>query len=72
MCRAAVPLAQSYMLPSHCSAESTARLLLDALRLSPMITAGMCLGEGTGGVLGAALLDYALTAYYDVVDIHDI
>lgn len=66
------PLAQNYMLPSHCSAESTARLLLDALGLPPMITAGMCLGEGTGGVLGAALLDYALAAYTDVVDIRDI
>ncbi len=66
------PLAQGYMLPSHCSAESTAGLLLEALGLPPLITAGMCLGEGTGGVLGAALLDYALSAYYDVVDIRDI
>lgn len=66
------PLAQGYMLPSHCSAEPTAKLLLEALGLPPLITAGLCLGEGTGGVLGAALLDYALAAYHDVVDIQDI
>ena len=63
------PLRQGYMLPSHCSPEPAGRLLLDALGLSAPIQAGLCLGEGTGGVLGAALLDYALSAYYEVVDI---
>lgn len=63
------PLCQGYMLPSHCSAEAGGRLLLDALGFSAPIEAGLCLGEGTGGVLGAALLDYALSAYQEVVDI---
>lgn len=67
-----VPLSRNYMLPSHCSAEPAGRLLLDALGLSPLITAGMCLGEGTGGALGALLLDQALAAYYDVVGIDEI
>ena len=56
----------------ECSAEPAGRLLLDALGLSPLITAGMCLGEGTGGALGALLLDQALAAYYDVVGIDEI
>ena len=63
------PLCQGYMLPSHCSPEPAGSLLLDALGLNAPIRAGLCLGEGTGGVLGAALLDYALSAYYEVVDI---
>ena len=67
-----VPLSRNYMLPSHCSAEPAGRLLLDALGLSPLITAGMCLGKGTGGALGALLLDQALAAYYDVVGIDEI
>ena len=67
-----VPLSRNYMLPSHCSAEPAGRLLLDALGLSPLITAGMCLGEGTGGALGALLLDQALAAYYNVVGIDEI
>lgn len=40
--------------------------------MKPLITAGLCLGEGTGGVLGAALLDYALAAYEQVVGIDEI
>lgn len=66
------PLCQGYMLPSHCSAEPAGRLLLDALGFRAPIQAGLCLGEGTGGVLGAALLDYALSAYRDVIDLADL
>ena len=66
------PLCQGYMLPSHCSAEPAGRLLLDALGFRAPIQAGLCLGEGTGGVLGAALLDYALSAYLEVVDLADL
>lgn len=66
------PGAAAYMFPSHCSAEPAGRLLLGALGMEPLITAGLCLGEGTGGVLGAALLDYALDAYYQVVGIDEI
>ena len=70
LCAARIsPLCQGYMLPSHCSAEAGGRLLLEALGFSAPIEAGLCLGEGTGGVLGAALLDYALSAYQEVVDI---
>lgn len=66
------PAVQEYLLPSHCSAERVGSLLLEALDKKPLITAGLCLGEGTGGVLGAALLDYALAAYEQVVGIDEI
>lgn len=67
-----VPAVQEYLLSSHCSAEQAGTLLLEALDMKPLITAGLCLGEGTGGVLGAALLDYALAAYEQVVGIDEI
>ena len=66
------PPASAYMFASHRSAEPAAGYLLDALGLSPLITANMCLGEGTGGALAAVLLDCALAAYYDVVAINEI
>ncbi len=53
------------LFPSHCMAETAGKWLLEALGLRPLITAGLCLGEGTGGLLGAGLLDSALAAYYE-------
>ncbi len=66
------PGCRNYMLPSHCSSEPAGELLLNALGFTPLITAGMCLGEGTGAALGAQLLDSALAAYYEVVDLDAI
>lgn len=60
------------MFPSHCTAESAGKRLLDALGLRPLITAGLCLGEGTGGLLGAGLLDSALAAYYETAALRDL
>ena len=67
-----VPACREYMFPSHCSAEPAGRLLLEALGFTPLITAGMCLGEGTGAALGACLLDAALAAYAEVVPLDAI
>ena len=67
-----VPACRAYLFPSHCSAEPAGRLLLEALGFSPLITAGLCLGEGTGGALGACLLDAALDAYDHVVPLDAI
>lgn len=66
------PAASAYMFASHRSAEPAADYLLEALGLSPLITANMCLGEGTGGALAAVLFDCALDAYYDVIAIDEI
>ncbi len=57
------PLARDYMLCSHVSAEPAGAKLLESIGLKPLITAGLCLGEGTGGIMLLPLLDGALSVY---------
>lgn len=58
------PAAKFAMLPSHVSAEPAGGLMLEALGLRPLITAGMRLGEGSGAVALLPLLDMALAVYH--------
>ena len=51
------------MLASHVSAEPAARTVMEQLGLSPVIQAGMRLGEGTGAVCLVPMLDAALALY---------
>lgn len=48
---------------THVSSEPAAEMVLKALGLHPIITAGMHLGEGTGAVCALPLLDMALAVY---------
>lgn len=57
------PGAEFAMLPSHVSAEPVGGLMLEALGLTPLLTAGMRLGEGSGAVALLPLLDMALAVY---------
>lgn len=57
------PLCAEYMLASHCSGEPAAGGLLQMMHLKPVISAGLRLGEGTGGLLLLPLLDGALALY---------
>lgn len=57
------PLAKKAVFASHVSAEPAGKMLLDALGKSPLIDAGMRLGEGTGAVAAMPLLDMALAVY---------
>lgn len=57
------PRAAFAMLPSHVSAEPAGGLMLEALGLRPLISAGMRLGEGSGAVAALPLLDMALAVY---------
>ena len=57
------PACKSAMLPSHCSAEPAAKAILNGLGLTPLLFAGMKLGEGTGAVCLLPLLDAALAVY---------
>ena len=66
------PDAKGYMIPSHESAEPGARCLMDALEFSPMLQAGMRLGEGTGAVALFPLLDMALAVCRDAATFADI
>lgn len=61
-----------YILPSHESGEPGARFLMSELGYSPVIQAGMRLGEGTGAVALFPLLDMALAVYQDAATFADI
>ena len=58
------PKSGDAFLASHCSAEPASRLALDELGLSPLISAGLHLGEGSGAVAALPLLDMALRVYH--------
>ena len=57
------PAAAKAVFASHCSTEPAARLVLDALGKTPLLTAGLHLGEGTGAVASIPLWDMALAVY---------
>ena len=63
-CRIA-PASRAFMLASHRSAEPAAAAVMRELGLSPIIDAGMRLGEGTGAVCLFPLLDMACALYRD-------
>ena len=66
------PNVRDYIIPSHESGEPGARLLLDKLGFSPVIHAGMHLGEGTGAVALFPMLDMAAAVYRDAAKFTDI
>jgi nicotinate-nucleotide--dimethylbenzimidazole phosphoribosyltransferase len=56
--------AKEYMIATHCSAEPAAVIVMEHLGLKAPLQAGMHLGEGTGAIMGLALIDQALNVYY--------
>ena len=54
---------EAALLASHCSAEPAGKMLLDALGLSPLLCAGLRLGEGTGALAALPLFDMAMAMY---------
>ena len=62
------PACRDYMYASHCSAEPAGLLALQVIGKEAYLNAGMCLGEGTGAVIGAKLMDFALAAYNEIAD----
>lgn len=60
------PACDPYIFPSHCSNEPAGRMILDAMNKQPYILANMCLGEGTGAVMGFTIADYAFKAYWEL------
>ena len=53
------PRLKPYLIAAHCSQEKGHRIMLDWLGLKPLLDLGMCLGEGTGAVLGIFLVEAA-------------
>jgi nicotinate-nucleotide--dimethylbenzimidazole phosphoribosyltransferase len=58
--RAMRPEVTRFLLASHASAEAGSALVLEALQLSPLLSLGMRLGEGTGAVLAIELVRSAV------------
>lgn len=59
MCSAA----RAFLVPSHMSREPAAKVIFDALKMTPVLHADLALGEGTGAVLLFPMLDAALAVY---------
>lgn len=57
------PQASDYIIPSHVSKEPAAQMVLRELKLSPLLTCDMCLGEGSGAVAVMPLLTMGLQVY---------
>ena len=57
------PASKKAMLATHVSAEPAGCMILNAIGLEPMITAGMRLGEGTGALCAIPMLDMACSVY---------
>lgn len=66
------PLVREYMLCSHVSAEPAGIEILRYIGLKPLITAGLCLGEGTGGIMLLPLLDGALSVYHSAHSFNEL
>ena len=67
-----LPGVREYLIPSHLGKEPAAAKLAEALQLSPVIHAGMALGEGTGAVMMFPLLDMTLSIYGQSATFSDI
>lgn len=60
---ALAPRCREYLLASHLSEESGHRIVLDHLKLEPLLDLRMRLGEGTGACLAVPLMQAALNVY---------
>jgi len=54
------PGLKDYLIAAHLSAESGHKALLQYLGLTPLLSLGMRLGEGTGAALGIAIVEAAV------------
>ena len=66
------PDVHDYLIASHVSAEPAGSCILEAIGLTPMITAGMRLGEGTGAVAAMPMLDMAFAVFDEMSTFEDI
>ncbi len=59
---AVAPASRDYLIAAHTSAETGHRLMLEWLKLRPLLDLGLRLGEGTGAVLAMHLVESACRA----------
>jgi nicotinate-nucleotide--dimethylbenzimidazole phosphoribosyltransferase len=60
------PLCREYLIASHRSVEQGHRMVLDHLRLKPLLDLDLRLGEGTGACLGMDLVCAAIKIYTEM------
>jgi nicotinate-nucleotide--dimethylbenzimidazole phosphoribosyltransferase len=60
------PLCREYLIASHRSVEQGHRIVLDHLRLKPLLDLDLRLGEGTGACLGMDLVCAAIKIYSEM------
>lgn len=60
------PLCREYLIASHRSVEQGHRVVLDHLRLQPLLDLDLRLGEGTGACLGMDLVCAAIKIYTEM------
>lgn len=63
---AMAPNALGYLIAGHQSEEPGHKLLLDHLQLTPVLSLGMRLGEGTGAVLAMGVIESATALYHQM------
>lgn len=63
---AMAPNALGYLIAGHRSEEPGHKLLLDHLQLTPVLSLGMRLGEGTGAVLAMGIIESAIALYHQM------
>ncbi len=65
------PSVREFLFAGHQSKVTGHRVLLDAMGLEPLVDLGMRLGEGTGAVIGAFLLDLSMAIAADMASFDD-
>lgn len=64
--RALAPGLEDYIFCGHVSAENGARVILEKLKLRPLLDLEMRLGEGTGAALASTIIETALRIYREM------
>lgn len=64
------PLSCEYMIAAHRSQEQGHKLMLEWLKLEPLLDLGMRLGEGTGAVLAMSLVEAACKILAEMATFH--
>ena len=61
-----VPAVRDYLFAGHVSVERGHHIILEQLKLSPILDLNLRLGEGTGAVLATTIIDAALRMHRDM------
>ncbi len=66
-----VPAVRDYLFAGHVSVESGHHVILEQLKLSPILELNLRLGEGTGAVLAMTIIDAALRMHREMATFAD-